>query len=387
MRAAIAVALALVATAAAPQARDDPERGNLLNFAYGASVVSRTAELTLDQSALRAIDGDPLSSWNSPPDDTNQTMVFALPARTRVEKIGVLTPRLATLHATSIQVDSSLDGKTFSPVATLKPEMTDDVQFFAVQPREALYVRVTTLGATGRYASIASVQVRGAELEPVVQRPIDGCWSVNGFPATFTNDRGRITGTIGDDHPISFDGGSDGRVDRFVWTSGPDWGFGAMTTAPDGQHFSGLRWYVEPNGRAAAESWFGQRAKCGTTPHQENVAQLFAKRARRLPLYGLRFDDKGALIEGASGAALDMLARLPASSRFRLVSREFRQANADENRRLAKVRLDSLRAALQKRGLNLSHFDWQAAGSDAPPMPIESEIMRVLYGTIELQAL
>jgi hypothetical protein len=80
-------------TAAAPEPPMDVlEQGNLMNMALGASVVSRTAELTLDNSAIRAIDGDPLSTWTSPPSDNLQTIVFSAAAPMRIEQIGMRTP-------------------------------------------------------------------------------------------------------------------------------------------------------------------------------------------------------------------------------------------------------------------------------------------------------
>ncbi|HEX7419825.1 MAG TPA: discoidin domain-containing protein [Thermoanaerobaculia bacterium] len=378
--------------------RDTQERGNLLNIALGASVVSRTAELTLDQSALRAIDGDEESAWNSPPDDSKQTIVFALPGLTHVEKVGLKTPRAPVFRVSAIQVDSSIDGVNFTSLATLhspapavKREFAapaaDEVHLFAVTPRDIVFLRVTILEAGGHFARLESVQVRGRAVETPKQQPIDGCWSINGFPSSFATDRGRTIGTIGGDHPVSFDGATDGTVYRFVWTSGPDYGFGAIDTAPDGKHLSGLRWYVEPIEFASAESWFGERGKCGAAIDREDVPRRFLQRAGRLPLYGLRFDANGSLNEIESAATLEDLATLARDKRHRLVSREFRMENAAANLKAAQKRLDSLRAALQKRGVDPARFDWQAIGNDSPPRPIETEIQRVLYGVIELQSL
>jgi hypothetical protein len=353
---------------------DDSERGNLLNIALGASVISRTAELSLDPSALRAIDGDPESAWDSPSfDGSHQTIVFALPVRTRVEKIGIRTPKEETFRVAAVQVDSSIDGVNFSPLATLKIADTADLQLFPVKPRDIVYLRVMTLDAPGRYATLQSFQVRGAWLETPKRQPITGCWSINGFPSQFKVDRGRITGTISSDHPISFDGGSDGLVYRFVWISGPDRGFALMTTAPDGKHLSGLRWYVEPTVDSTAESWFGERSSCAPVAEaNQDVRLLFLRRSGRLPLYG------------SDEATVDLLAS--SSGRARLVSREFRQATAEENRRRAQARLDTLREAMRKRGIDPARFDWVAAGSDDPPRPIENEMMRVLYSVVDLVA-
>src|SRR6266545_7214875 len=138
--------------------RNDSERGNLLNIALGASVVSRTAELTLDWSALRAIDGDPVSAWNSPSYDAkDQSIVFALPARTRIEKLGIRTEKEESLRAATLQVDSSMDGVNFAPLASLKLVPTGDLQLFSVRPRDIIYLRVTTVDVPGRFATLQSV--------------------------------------------------------------------------------------------------------------------------------------------------------------------------------------------------------------------------------------
>jgi F5/8 type C domain-containing protein len=378
------------ARAAAPQKQiDESERGNLLNIAYGASVVSRTAELTLESSALRAIDGDPMSTWTTPGNDaTNQTVVFALPTRTHATQIGIQTPMAPIFHLKTAQLDASIDGVNFTPLMTLKPADTDSVQSFPVN-QDVVYLRLTTLEAPGRFARVNSLQVRGTYAETPKQAAIDGCWTINGLSARFSTANGHVTGTIGGDHPISFDGGSDGLVYRFVWVSGPNRGFAAIATAPDGNHLSGLRWYEEPMQYSAAESWFGERSKCEADLKTEDAAGRFLALKHRLPLYGLRFDDRGSLIDGESGAVLDLLAnfaRQPASHRLRLVSREYRLAAKDQNQQRAQARLDSLRAVLEKRGIDVRRFDWAALGSDAPPSKIETEIQRNLYGVIELEA-
>lgn len=370
--------------------RDESERGNLLNIALGASVVSRSAEITLEQSALRAIDGDPGTFWASPPDDgPDQVLLFALPARTRVERIGIQTPAAPIYHLVSAQVDTSLDGSAFTPLLRVRlSDKTPDLQLFTVPPRDVVYVRVTTLEAPGKFAQINSVQVRGRWEEPPKQQSIAGCWSLNGMNAQFTDDRGRITGTIAYDQPLSLEGGSDGLVYRFVWVSGPNRGFAAIDVTPDGKHLSGLRWFEEPIEYSAADSWFGGKRTCDAAPHHADVVTEFLRMKHRLPLYSLRFDENGALMENESAGGLDLLANFaqhPPSQRLRLVSREYRRPGAEQNRRTAQARLESLRSALQKRGIDARRFEWSTLGSDNPPRPIETEIQRTLYSTIELE--
>jgi hypothetical protein len=95
------------------------------------------------------------------------------------------------------------------------------------------------------------------------------------------------------------------------------------------------------------------------------------------------------LLEKESEGELDLLAnfaRQPASQRFRLVSREYRLAAKEQNQQRAGARLESLRSAMQRRGIDVGRFDWAALGSDAPPEKIETEIQRNLYAVIELEA-
>ena len=75
-----------------PTGPDDPnERANLLNYAHGATVISRTGESSLSNSALGAIDGDLTSAWVINAADYPQTAVFALAARSRIDRIGIAT--------------------------------------------------------------------------------------------------------------------------------------------------------------------------------------------------------------------------------------------------------------------------------------------------------
>ena len=85
------------------------------------------------------------------------------------------------------------------------------------------------------------------------------------------------------------------------------------------------------------------------------------------------------------GEVFDMLAAIATRARYRVVSREFRMPNDAANKQMSQRRLDSLRAALQKRRVDVARFVWQPLGSATPPRPIESEIQRVLYSTVELQ--
>lgn len=378
------------AKAAAPQP-DAEERGNLLNIARGASVVSRTAELTLENSALRAIDGDRDSPWSAPPDDPQQTLLFSLPARARIERLGIRTPLTDSIRLKSVQVEISLDGRSFSPFAAADLGTSAETQFMDITPAEARWIRVS-MGGASRFASIQTLYVGGKLLEPADAAPLAGCWTVNGFDAAFAEHDGTISGTIGSPRgePMAVDGGKDGPTYRLVWTKAGFRGYALVTLSPDGQSFSGGQWFEEPIAYAFGGTWYGERRPCavGESQLDSSFADGYLQRAAHYPLYGLHFDPSGRLDEKQSGKALRALMYLaghPSSHRLRVVSHEYREQTPDANRRLAQARLDSLRNALQRRGVSLSGIDLATAGSESPRQPIENETMRVLYGVIEVE--
>src|SRR5207245_2455804 len=124
-------------------ADDSAERSSLLELAHGATVTERTGELMLELSPLRAIDGEPESYWMNPPHDLPQSMTIALPARSRIDKVGIRTVAHGQWTANHVTFASSLDGRTFIPVTTIKSADSNDPQWFDVKPFEASAIRVT----------------------------------------------------------------------------------------------------------------------------------------------------------------------------------------------------------------------------------------------------
>src|SRR6266571_8747227 len=105
--------LALLAIAPAQKKEDftdAAERLSLLDLAHGSTVVSRTGEVLLDFSALRAVDGDPGSFWLSPMHDLPQSMVIALPARSRIDRVGIRTLPKGAFTPNHVTFETSIDG-------------------------------------------------------------------------------------------------------------------------------------------------------------------------------------------------------------------------------------------------------------------------------------
>jgi hypothetical protein len=371
-----------------PVPSDADERTNLLNMAFGASVVSRTAELTLDHSAIRAIDGDPASGWVSPPNDTEQTIVFALPAPARIDKVGIRAYAAPQTRAKTLTFEISEDGMNFVTAATPSTEAKSEVQLFDIKPATARYLRVTTGASDSISSGFAAVHVRGTLLAEPSVAPIEGCWSINGVPAAFESREGRLVGVMRPSDPIHMEGSADGPVYRFTWSRGPEAGEALVTLSPDGQHLSGSKWYDEPIPVFYGDSWFGERAACGETKSFDSPLRSLIRRRGHYPLYTLQFDRNDALVESSSGTALATIAeavRLAGAHRVTLGSREFREASPQANLRRSQRRLDSLRAVLAKHGVDVSKIDFQASGSERPHVIISTQSMRVLYSVIDIE--
>lgn len=402
MRRAIAAA-ALLAAACAPRAAQKAPAPrpaaakpaaapNLLAMNLGAAVVSRTAEAVLEASALRTIDTDPHTMWVSPPGDPQQTLVFSLPARARLEQIGLRSGAKNELLATGIRFDLSADGQKFTPAATLTPVAGGEQQLARIPPTEAAFVRVNVLGGRGGYVQIGSVDAVGSLLEPVNAVSIGGCFSVNGFPASFTQRGAEVLGQIDEGARTTLvEGGTDGRFYRFAWIRGAEYGLAAVSITPDGSHVGGIVWHEEAiqETQFYAPDWLGDRVPCGTTSAPvESVFRWYVGRLRHFPLFGLRFDESGKLHRGDSAATLNRVtALLSANSTVpvRFVSHELLHSTPQENQRIAQTRLDSLREALQNSGVKLAHVTFVAVGADKPRRNATTDLTRAMYSNIDLE--
>jgi hypothetical protein len=358
-----------------PAADIAAESENLLNIARGATVVARTAELTLKGSAAQAIDGDPESGWISPPADTRQSLVFALPARTRIEEIGVQTSPFPHMELKSALFEVSRDGSRFTRLYEAKFAAQQPPQLLAVDPTEARYIRVTTTDAPGRFARLNGVHIRGTLLDKPVRGSITGCWTINGFDARFSADENRVIGRIAEHGLVALSGGTEGMLYRLAWSRGGETGVAAIAVSDDGRHLTGLQWYERPQTKTFATSWFGERKECGPqvslTPQ---VVSAFARKPAPFPLYSRTPEP-----------VLAMLALTP-GKRLRLVAHEYRQPSPQENRRRAQEELDALRAVLQKHGADLSRLEFVASGSDQKRILMTSDVKRALNSVVEIES-
>jgi len=373
---------------------EERERGNLLNLSLGAGIVSRSGEAMPDSSAIRTIDGSTDSGWVTPPGDPQQSIIMALPSRTRVTQIGLESTEKTPLAARAVQFELSTDGTTFGPPILMKPVAKGGTQLQTITPTDAAFVRFTNLEASnGRYVLFRSLQARGTPLAPPANGSPAGCWAINGQRAVFATNRSAIRGYFGEEHPLFIDGGFDGRVWLFTWTRGPEFGLGAMTVTADGKHLSGLLWHEEALAEPQffADAWYGEPCSATAPPPRQmatdRVFRTYMDRFHTFPLYGLRFDEQGHLQGEESAATLEILAGLFARNpklRFSLVAHELRRPTRDENAKLAREKMATLAAALQQRGLDLRNVRFVPDGSDHPHRPPAFDLARALYGGVEL---
>jgi hypothetical protein len=204
------------------------------------------------------------------------------------------------------------------------------------------------------------------------------------MPAAFSQKGSLVEGSVGD---TFVEGGSDGRFFRFAWIRGrtPEYGLAAVSITPDGRHLSGIVWHEEAIQSAMflADDWLGE--KCGgqwpppVGIGEAPVLQTYLQRFGYFPLYGLRFDDAGRLDEAESAATLDRITPF-LKPNVRFVSHELIRDPGT-----AQTKLDTLRAALQKRGVNLTGIDFVSMGNRDPRRPADIDLTRAMYGTVELQ--
>jgi hypothetical protein len=270
---------------------DDVDGPNLLSLARGASIVSRTAENTLENSAAHMIDGDWLTFWRSPPSGPEQTIVISLPARARIDRVGAIIPPGAEVPP-RMRFDASDDATTWREITTIVPKQQRDPQLARVAPFDARYLRVETIGIVSAYAAIRSLVAKGQFLEPPRQPPIEGCWHINGMPARFSRRGTSVAGVIGSDPPLYVLGGyvlggTEGVAIRVTWMRGKMWGPAILTLDPQRRALSGARWYERVRDANSGEGWFGAPAQCNDVAFNETkLAEAMLQRAGKWMAYG-----------------------------------------------------------------------------------------------------
>lgn len=396
----LALLVALLAAScreAQPPPQDAPaptRQRNLIGMHRGSAIASRTGEALLTTSVVRAIDGTAVTRWLAPPNAPEQSIVVALAARTRVTRVGFETGPKAANSTTSARAELSLDGTAFTPAGTFKLEGRPGPQTFPVGPTEASYLKITTLGGNGPFASLADIIADGEELEPAHSGPIGGCWSINGLPTSFVETGAAVTGVVGAPENAVLEGDFDGHFYRFAWVRGREYGLAAISVSRDGASLSGLRWHEQAlmQDQFYADDWLGRRsdgeARCPTLEGGASVFRSYLQQQGYAPLYGLRFSAEGRLDESASSLVLDRVAQfLSANERLqvKVIAHELREPTKEGNLAVTRREIETLRDALARRGAPLKQVTFAAAGREHPRREADTPVTKALYSCVELE--
>ena len=363
------------------------ERSSILDIARGATIVSRTGEAMLTTSAINTIDGEIGTAWAPPPHDYPQSIVIALSAPSRIDRVGFRSLTGQHFDANHVTFEQSLDGANWQPLTTMISRKIDQAQWTDVAPGEAAYLRITIPDAAypDHDARLHSLLAHGTELTAPKVAVVDGCWSINGQAAKFAQRGARATGVVEQDKQRLFlTGGTNGRIWRFNWIRGNDYGYTALTVSPDGKHLSALNWHEEAIPLFAAFPWFGKRADCAATPPRDDVPIALLHRAGRASLFALQFDANGNLNADASREELQSLVSIVRGVPvpLRIIAHEFRQ-DAKRNKEIAVREIASVRAALAN--LDISKVEFVAAGSDSPRQVPASDAARAIYSSVDVE--
>jgi hypothetical protein len=364
------------------------EQSSLLDLSRGATIVSRTGETMLPVSAINTIDGDIGTFWQTPPHDFPQSIVIALGAPSRIDRIGIRSLDVG-FEPKTVPFESSIDGMTWQPLATITPKTLELAQWFDVAPTTASYLRVNipAPATAGHDVRLHSIYAHGAEVSARADPPIDGCWSINGSAALFAQRGTHARGVLmRGAQPIFLEGSTTGRIWRFNWIHGNDFGLTALAVSPEDKHFSGIEWHEEAIPLFRALPWFGERTTCAPAVIRNDVELALLHRANHVALFGLQFDASGNLLLDPSREELQTLLKIiHAAPPIDLVAHEFRQPDARRNKEIAEREIDSVKAALVTLGADMSRMTFRAAGSDDPRHKPESEIAAALYSSVEVE--
>lgn len=343
--------------AAQPDTKSDA--GNLLGFPNGAVILNRTGELSLEMSALNAVDGDNGTLWSTPPGDIQQSMTIALPARSRIDQVGLSNGNLARKWRAvqRMRFEGSDDGTRFRLLKDIQVETLAQHQLTKIDPADVNYVRVSILSSfnSKEASDIVGIEARGKELEPPERGSVSGVWSLNGETARFLAGGSAFHGVVETSPPTYIEGGWDGRIVRFLWIRGEEYGLGLLSVDPGSVALNGFLWYREPIPPFLGGPWFGEKKGTseGTVP-APRVIETFLQHTGRAAVYQIEFDEKNNLLSGSDASPFQRALRLHPkgmSVNFHEVCSD-PSASAPNDRMKARAR--ALEAFLNKQGIDSS---------------------------------
>lgn len=293
----------------------ESDTGNRLGFFNGAVIVNRTGELSLEMSALNAVDGDDGTLWSTPPGDVQQSMTIALPARSRIDQVGLSNGNLARKWRAvqRLRFEGSDDGTVFRLLKDIEVETLAQHQLTRIEPADVNYMRVSILSSfnSKEASDVVGIEARGRELEPPARGLVSGVWSLNGETARFAGTETIFHGVVETSPPTYIEGGWDGRIMRFLWFRGEEYGFGLLSVDTRSEALNGFLWYREPIQPFLGGPWFGEKKEKneGAVP-APRVIETFLQHSGRVPVYQIEFDERNRVLPGSDASPFQRALRL-----------------------------------------------------------------------------
>ena len=356
------------------------------SLAAGAVVVDRSGEYNLINSALASFDGSAEVAWWSPATDPKQWLILRLPSEARVERVNLVRQEVDET-ATSVMIESSVDGTAWTELGILRPAAGELVSTLPTQGAVARLLRVTMLaGPEGKLiAAIPEISVDGELAREPESVEWDGLWRVNQRLLSLRSREGIVYGEV----PFRLTtmkivGRAVGGFLPFAWSKGNVVGYGALSLSSAGE-MNGL-WYWEfPFTWRLAETWFGTREAGGgdVVLDRRRFAIDFLKEGHPSPFYELAFDGNTRVESPAADEALEIIRDIVVRNpdwRFRVSVWDVTGAGP------AAARLAAIESALRSAGPLPSNVVFDVKAGNLLDQPPRNPITRAIFDRVDLEA-
>ena len=377
-------ALALLLPLAA-RAQGNTEEINLLSWGAGALVVQSppSASATGQWSTEMLLDEMKDTGWASPRGDfAPKAMVFELAQTSQISSLAFDTAQVEkrerSVKDVTVEISDRQDGGFVQIAKVSLAAMKDGQRFPLKTPASGRHIKLTVLNNYGdsQFMELMNVYAYG---KPVGKRPLP-------------DNSGTFSSTYGDFHiqqtgiavtgcymfmgGLIENGGFDGRVLRYSWSSGNpgsrDSGPAIIVFTDDGKSFIGHFWHGTSTNAVA---WNGTRISkdVGSCPHWKpgtgNQVEQQLKSEGRARLYGILFDTDSNHIKDESKPALDSLLAAAHSQPTWSFSIEGHTDNVGgdaHNQTLSEKRAAAVKAYLIKAGVAEKRLATKGFGASKP---------------------
>ena len=400
---AVVCAFALSLLPLAAGAQGGMEEINLLSWGAGALVVQSppSASTSGQWSTEMLLDEIKDTGWASPRADfAPKAIVFELAQRSEISSLAFDTAQVEKRERSAkdvtLEISDRQDGG-FTEIAKISLAAMKDGQKFPLKtPAVGRYIKLTVLNNYGdsQFMEMMNIYAYG---KPLGKRPLPD------NSGTFSSSYGdfhiqqigiTVTGCYMYEGGLIENGGFDGRVLRFTWSSGSpgsrDGGPAIIVFTDDGKSFVGHFWHGTSTN---AVRWNGTRISkdVGSCPHWKpgtgNQVEQQLKSEGRARLYGILFDTDSDHIKDESKTALDSLlaaAHNQPTWSFSIEGHTDNVGGDAHNQTLSEKRAAAVKAYLMKAGIDEKRLTTKGFGASKPVASNDTSLGRSENRRVEI---